>query len=149
MAIQDYTLWCLMQNSLRVGLNFEKKNLKLCFWKLKLKVMCFEKLLESFTCISCHEKSFEKWFCRKIFGFSKNSVFQSLDRLNLFFNQLKISRFLKLASAWLDWYSIDVRPIKTEKFSVFKFLTNFFFHVSFMLRIYMHVLFFCIHLTVL
>ena len=54
-----------------------------------------------------------------------------------------------MLSAWLDWYSIDAWLIKIGKFSVSKFLTNFFFYASFVFRIHMHCIIFCIHLVVL
>ena len=54
-----------------------------------------------------------------------------------------------MLSAWLNWYSIDARPIEIEIFSVSKFLTNSFFHASFMFRIHMHCIVFYIHLVVL
>ena len=47
-----------------------------------------------------------------------------------------------MLSAWLDWYSIDARPIENEKFLVSKFLTKFFFHASFVFRIHMHCIVF-------
>ena len=70
-------------------LNFGDKmchNLVLKFW---VENSCFWKFMESFSCITCHEKSFENWFYRKISGFSKKYVFLSLDWSNLFFDQLK------------------------------------------------------------
>ena len=51
--------------------------------------------------------------------------------------------------AWLDWYSIDAQSIKTENFSIFKYLTNLFFFASFVFRIHMHCIVFYIHLAVL
>ena len=54
-----------------------------------------------------------------------------------------------MLSAWFDWYSIDAWLIKIGKFSVSKFLTNFFFYASFVFRIHMHCIVFCIHLVVL
>ena len=50
-----------------------------------------------------------------------------------------------------DFWSIKSvsRPIEIENFSVFKFLNNFFFHASFMFRIHMQCIVFCIHLAVL
>ena len=57
--------------------------------------------------------------------------------------------YLMSESAWLDCYSIDAWPIETENFSVFKYLTNLFFHASFMFRIHMHCIVLCIHLAFL
>ena len=56
------------------------------------------------------------------FGFSRFSI----DRVWFSINQ-KIPDFSSLASTWLNWYSINARPIETEKFSIFKYLTNLFF----------------------
>ena len=52
-------------------------------------------------------------------------------------------------SAWLDWNSIDTLLIETENFQFLSFWPNFFFHASFMFRIHMHCIVFCIHLAVL
>ena len=54
-----------------------------------------------------------------------------------------------MLSTWLDWYSIDARPIETKKFSVSKFLTKFFFMHHLCLGFTCIVLFFCIYLAVL
>ena len=98
----------------------------------------------------------------------QNGVSIFLYKIALFFKNLVFSRFLidwvwfainwkipdfsSLASAWIYWYSIDARSIETENFSVCKYLTNlffFFFFASFMFRIHMHCIVFCIHLIVL
>ena len=136
----------------------------------------FWKLLESFPCITCHEKSIQNWLCKKISGFFKNSEFRSIkcvfrlvenfmfskhdfllgsivvqliliNRIWFLINR-KFPKFSSLGFAFLDWYSIDSRPIETEKFSIFKYLI-FFFHALIVFRIYIHCTIFCIHLAVL
>ena len=107
-------------------------------WKLKSKIMCFEKFLESFLCITCHEKSFENWFYRKISGFSKKkkkkTVFLSLDDWIYFLiNQKKLSSqnlTFYLVQLMFDWSSTD-RNWKI--FSFLKFWPICFFHASFMI----------------
>ena len=142
-----------MQNSLRVGSNFWEEKSKTLVWKLKSKIMCFEKFLESFLCITCHEKSFENWFYRKISGFSKkkkkNCFFES-RRLNLFFDQ---SKKVKFSKPDLLPSSIDVRLkldwSKLKNFQFFKILTNLFFSCIIYDRIHVHSIVFSIHLAVL
>ena len=126
-----------MQNSLRVGSNFWEEKSKTLVWKLKSKIMCFEKFLESFLCITCHEKSFENWFYRKISGFSKKkkkTVFLSLDDWIYFLiNQKKLSSqnlTFYLVQLMFDWSSTD-RNWKI--FSFLKFWPICFFHASFMI----------------
>ena len=89
-----------------------------CFWKTFHLI-----LMHSIYKILCFEK-----FLHKIALFFKILVFPlfSIDQVWFSINQ-KILDFSSLASAWLDWYSIDAQPIETKKFSVFKYLTNLFF----------------------
>ena len=86
------------------------------------------------------------WFLINRFWFLKLLI----DRIWFSINR-KFPKFSNLGSTSLDWYSIDSRPIETEKFSVFKYLTNFFFHASMVFRIHVHctIFIFCIHLAVL
>ena len=80
-------------------------------------------LMHSIYKILCFEE-----FPHKIALFLKNFGFSifSIDRVWFSINQ-KILDFSSLASAWLDWYTIDAQSIETKKFSVFKYLTNLFF----------------------
>ena len=129
--------------------NFWEEKSKTLVWKLKLNIMCFEKILESFSRVTCHQKYFKNWFCRKISSFSKNSIFFSLDRSSVIFDQSKISRFFKcrfcLTRLVFDRCSTDWNW-KIFSFQVFD---QIFFHASFMFRIHVHCIVFCIHLTVL
>ena len=84
---------------------------KSCFWNSGLKINIFEKLLNSFSCIS-----FMKLFGLSVFyinfcSFSKNPAFQNFDWSNVFFDWSKIPWFLKLGLELvrliLDWYSIN------------------------------------------
>ena len=93
----------------------------LCFGEFLLKIALFFKILVFFRS-------------------SINRVWFSINR--------KILDFSSLAPTWLDWYSIDVRPIETENFQFLSFWPIYFFSSS-MFRIHMHCIIFCIHLAVL
>ena len=90
---------------------------KLCFWWLKtlfwsfgLKTNVFEKLLNSFWCISFMKLLRLRCFYIIFDNFSKNSNFQNFDRSNVFFLS-KIPWFLiialGLARLVFNQYSID------------------------------------------
>ena len=132
-----------MQNSLSVGSNFWEEKSKTLVWKLKLNIMCFEKFLESFSCITCHEKSFENWFHRKISSFFKNSEFRSIECVFRSVENFMFSKHDLLPN------SIDTRLIldqsKLENFLFLNYWPKFFFQASFMFRIHMHCIVFCIH----
>ena len=66
-----------------------------------------------------------------------------------FFISQKFYIFKTWPSTWFNWYLINSRPIKIGNFSIFKFLTKFFFHASFMFRIHMHCIVFYIHFVIL
>ena len=93
-------------------------------------------------------------FCIKMLCFSKIWFFQTFDRPNLFFYQLKLRlKFLVwvcLTQLMFDQFSID-RNWKI--FSFYVFHHNFFFHASFVFRIHMHcivfvsILQFCSHIS--
>ena len=83
-------------------------------------------------------------FCIKLLCFSKIWFFQIFNRSSVIFNQLKNSRFLSDSiGIWsmLDW----------SKLKNFQFLSIWpiYFFSSFMFRIHMHYIVFCIHLAVL
>ena len=61
------------------------------------------------------------WFSINRIWFLKLSI----DRIWFSINR-KFPDFSSLGSASLDWYLIDSQPIKIEKFSVIKYLTNHF-----------------------
>ena len=110
---------------------FEDKFIEnLDFGRSGLNLRVFEKLFISYSCILFIIQCALKSFYIKMLYFSKIWFFQTFDRSNLYFDQSK----LRL------------------KFSVFKFLTNLFFHASFMFRIHMHcivfvsILQFCSHI---
>ena len=73
--------------------------------------MCFKEFLH-----------FNALFFKKLIFFFRFSI----DRTCCSIDQ-NCNKNFGFDSALLDWYSIDARPIKTEKFSVFKYLTNLFF----------------------
>ena len=140
----------LMQNMFNVWVVDDKLIQKCVFGRSGLNISVFEKYFISYSYILFIKYYALRSFYIKLLCFSKFWVFQIFDRSSVIFDQSqKISDFSSLASAWLDWYSIDARPIETEKFSIFKYLTNLFFFASFMFRIHMHCIVFCIHLAVL
>ena len=141
MVIQDYTI-CDVRCKIWLGVGSfcELRVMKILLWKLKLKTMGFWKHLKSFTCISFPEILFWKVFLqkkkeKKKFKFSK---FSSLDRLNHIFDRLKMFRFysktLCLIRLILNWYSTN------RNWEIFSFS-----HASFVFRIHMHCIVFCIH----
>ena len=77
------------------------------------------------------------------------SKIMSFNRSNVFFYQSKILHFQNMTFCMtqliLDQFSTD----QIGKFSIFKFLTKFFFHASFMFRIHMHCIVFYIHFVIL
>ena len=112
---------------------------KMCFWKIWVEYMCFWKTFHLIFMHFIHKILCFEEFLHKIALFFKNLGFSRflIDQVWFSINR-KISDFSSLVSAWLNWYSINARPIETEKFSVFKYLTNLFFRASFMFRIHMH-----------
>ena len=91
LAIQDYVFygaWCKI--CLRVGENCVFDDWKSCFWSFGLKTNVFEKLLNSFSCISFMEFFELSVFCIKLLLFFKNPVFQNFDWSNVFFDRSKI-----------------------------------------------------------
>ena len=120
----------------------------LFFGRSGLNSYVFEKLLISHSCISFIKYYALRSYYIKLLCFSKFWFFQIFNRSNLLLNRLKVRQKFWFESAWLDWYSIDSRPIKTENFSIFRVLTKN-FHASFMFMIHMHCIVFCIHLAVL
>ena len=101
---------------------------KFFFGRSGLNSSVFEKFLISYSCISFIKLCALRSFCIKMLFFFKNLIFP-------------------------DFRSIESvsRLIEIEKFLVFKYLTHlfFFFFASFMFRIHMHCIVFCIHLAVL
>ena len=96
------------------------------FGRFELNSSVFEKLLISYSCISFMKYCALRSFCIKLLYFFFKLIFPDFRLID----------------------SIS-RPIETEKFSVFKFLTKKNFHASFMFRIHMQCIVFCIHLAVL
>ena len=122
---------------------------KLCFWWLKtlfwssgLKTPAFGKHLNLFSCISFMKflglSSFYIIFC----NFSKKISFPKFRSIKCDFQSIENSKSFKssfcLTRLVFDRCSTDW----TEKFSVFKYLTNLFFHASFVFRIHMHCIVF-------
>ena len=127
---------------------------KMCFWNLCVEYKYFWKtfyliLMHSIHKILCFEEFLHKiaLFFQK-FGFSKFSIHRVWFSINR-----KIPKFSSLASAQLDWYSIDAQSIEIEKFSVFKYLTNLFFlhHLCLgftcIALFYVSILQFCSHIS--
>ena len=100
----------------------------MCFWKIWVEYKCFWKTFHLILMHSIHKILCFEEFLHKIILFFKNLVFSRflIDWVWFAINW-KIPDFSSLASAWIYWYSIDARPIETEKFSIFKYLTNLFF----------------------
>ena len=112
------------------------------FWKIWVEYKCFWKNFHLIFMHSIHKILCFEEFLHKIALFFRFLI----DRVWFSINW-KIPDFSSLASAWLNWYSIDARPIETEKFSFFKYLTGLFF--LFMFKIHMHCIVFCIHFAIL
>ena len=130
---------------------------KLCFWWLKtlfwssrLKTHVFENLLNSYSCISFMKSIGLSVFCIKLLLFFKISVFPKFWLIKCIFRPIKNPLIFNHCSQpdLIDVQSMLYRS-KLEKFSVSMFFTNFFFHESFIFRIYMHCIFFCSNLVVL
>ena len=118
----------LMQNMFNVWVVDDKLIQKCVFGRSGLNTSVFEKHFISYSYILFIKYYALRSLCIKLLCFSKFWVFQIFNRSSVIFDQSrKILDFSSLASAWLDWYSIDARPIETEKFSIFKYLTNLFF----------------------
>ena len=106
----------------------------------------FRKLLESFPCITCHEKSLQNLLCKKISGFFKNYEF--------WIDCICFSIYRKFPGFWSlllpdsigIWLMLDQSKLKNFQF--LSFWPNF-FYASFMFRIHMHCTVFCIHLAIL
>ena len=95
LAIQDYVFygaWCKI--CLRVGENCVFDDWKSCFWSFGLKTNVFEKLLNSFSCISFMKLFRLSVFCINFYSFSKNSDFQNFDWSNVFLDRSKFPWFL-------------------------------------------------------
>ena len=128
---------------------FENKLIEnIDFGRSGLNSSVFEKLFVSYSCIFFLKQCALRSFCIKMLCFSKIWFFQTFDRSNLFFNQSK------LRLKFLVWVYLTQLMFATEKFSVSMFLTKiFFFHASFVFRIYMHcivfvsILQFCSHIS--
>ena len=119
------------------------------FWSSRLKTHVFEKHLNSFSCISFMKLLGLSCFLYNLLRFFKNSNFQNFNRSNVFFNRSKIPWFLiiVLGLTRLVLYRCSV----DRNWKIFKFLSfspNF-FHASFMFRIHMYYIVFCIHLAIL
>ena len=132
-------------------MHFEDKLIEnLDFGRSGLNSSIFEKLFVSYSCIFFIKQCVLRSFCIKMLCFSKIWFFQTFNRTNLFFDQSKLR--LKFFGLTLP-DSIDVRSIKTKKFSISIFLNNFFFHASFVFKIHIHcivfvsILQFCSHIS--
>ena len=131
-------------------MRFEDKLIEnLDFGRFGLNSSVFEKLFVSYSHFFIKQCALRSFYIKMLY-FSKIWFFSSLsiDRTCFSINRNCDWNFW-FESAWLNWYSIDAQSIETKKFSVSKYLTNLFFHASFMFRIHMHCIVFCIHLAVL
>ena len=110
----------------------------------------FEKLLISYSCISFMKYCVLRSFCIKLLCFSKkkNHFSRFLIDRSCFLTDRNCDKNFWFESAWLDWHSIDAPSIETEKFQFLSIWPNF-FYASFMFRIHMPCIIFCIHLAVL
>ena len=97
---------------------------KLVFGRSRLNSSVFKKLLISYSCISFIKYYALRSFLHKIALFFKNLFFPD------FWSIESVSRPIEIAIKILVW-------------------PNFFFHASFMFRIHMHCIVFCIHLAIL
>ena len=88
---------------------------KSCFRSSRLKTNVFEKLLNSFSCISFMKLFGLSVFCINFCYFSKNLVSQNFNWSNMFFDQLKIPCFSRIGLGWFDWYLIGTRMIEFRK----------------------------------
>ena len=96
--------------------------MKILFWSSRLKTNFFEKLLNSFSCIS-----FMKLFGLSVFYinfcyFSNNPVFQNFNWSNMFFDQLKIPCFSRIGlvgsiGTWLvlEWLNFKRNEKKKKE----------------------------------
>ena len=124
------------------------KNLILKFW---VENSCFWKTFKLILMHFIHEIIWFECFLHNLLQLFKNSVFQNFNWLNVFFDRSKIPWFLIIALSltrlMFNWCSINWN---WKNFQFLCFLPNFFFHESFIFRIYMHcIFFFCINLVVL
>ena len=139
-------LWCLIlfwpskiENSLILMHNMfnvwvvEDKLIKKCvFGRSELNTSVFEKHFILYSCILFIKYYALRSFSIKLLCFSKIWVFQIFDRSSVIFDQSKNSSFFKSSFflTWLVFYRCLIdRSIETEKFSVFKYLTNLFFYI--------------------
>ena len=105
--------------------NFWEEKSKTLVWKLKLNIMCFEKILESFSHVTCHQKYFKNWFCRKISSFFKNYEFWSIECVFLSIKNFTVSKHDLLHDSIDTWSILD--RSKLENFQFLNFWPNFFF----------------------
>ena len=123
-------------------------NLVLKFW---VENSCFWKFMESFSCITCHENSFENWFCRKISSFFEKFSFPKFRLIESDFRSIENFQIFQVRPLP---NSVGIRSmLDRSKLKIFQFLSIwpifFFFFASFMFRIHMHCIVFCIYLAVL
>ena len=114
---------------------------KSCFRSSRLKTNVFEKLLNSFSCIS-----FMKLFGLSVFYinfcyFSNNPVFQNFNWSNMFFDQLKIPCFSRIGlvgsiGTWLvlEWSNFkrnEKKEKKKKKKKLFHLMCSSLFEIFF------------------
>ena len=99
---------------------------KFVFGRSRLNSSVFEKLLILYSCISFIKLCALRNFYIKMLCFSKIWFFQIFD-----------------------WSNLSLDRLKLKNFQFLSFWPNFFFHASFMFRIHMQCIVFCIHLLVL
>ena len=142
LAIQDYVfygVWCKI--CLRVGKNCAFDYWKSCFWSSGLKTNVFEKILNSFSCISFMKLFGLSVFCINFCSFSKKFRFPEFWSIECVSWPIEIPLIFNH-----DFLlgSIDIRSmLEQSKLGNFQFLSfwpNFFFS----LIVYMHFLFLCL-----
>ena len=127
---------------------------KTYFWKIWVEFKCFWKTFNLILVHFIHEILCLRSFCIKLLCFFRFSIdriccstYRKCDK-NF---GLNLPGSIDAQLIEFNFWSIEPvsQPIETEKFSIFKYLTNLFFHASFMFRIHMHYIDFFFHLAVL
>ena len=118
---------------------------KYVFGRSWLNTSVFEKHFILYSCILFIKYYALRSFCIKMLYFSKKLIFPDFRSIEPIARPIKIA--IKIFGLNLP-NSIGIRSIETKNFQFLSIWPNF-FHASFMFRIYMHCIVFCIHLAVL
>ena len=120
-------------------MRFEDKLIEnLVFGRSGLNSRVFEKLFISYSYILFVKHCALRSFCIKMLCFFKKLIFPNFQSIE------SVARLIEIAIKFLIWICLTRLAFnwcsinRNWKFSVFKYLTNLFFHASFMFRIHMH-----------